>query len=61
MYDSLLSDFLISMDTSVVLLEKETEVLELMIQHGIMESLCELFCTCEDEDTLVCRLCSFFL
>ena len=38
---------------SVVLLDKELEVLSLMIQHGILERLCEIFCTCKDEDTLV--------
>ena len=40
----------------VVLLDKEIEVLEMMIEHGILEKLCEIFSTCQDEDTLVWRL-----
>ena len=36
-----------------VLLDKKKEVLDMMLHHGIMEGLCEIFCTCEDEDTLV--------
>ena len=43
-------------DTSVVLLDKDIDVLGLMIQHGIIESLCEIFCTCTAGDTLVWRL-----
>ena len=41
------------MDVLGVLLDKETEVLEMMIEHGIMERLCDIFCTCQDEDTIV--------
>ena len=46
---------------SLVLLNKEIDVLELMIDHGVMESLCEIFSTCEDEDTLVWELWLLFL
>ena len=36
-----------------VLLDKQKEVLDTMIQHGIMDGLCEIFSTSADEDTLV--------
>ena len=35
------------------LLDKKKEILEMMIKHGIMEGLCEIFSTSTDEDTLV--------
>ena len=37
----------------VVLLEKNKEILEIMMKHGIIDALCEVFSTCQDEDTLV--------
>ena len=36
-----------------VLLDKKTEILDMMIKHGIMEGLCEIFSRCQDEHTLV--------
>ena len=36
-----------------VLLDKKEEILDMMIKDGIMEGLCELFSSCQDEDTLV--------
>ena len=36
-----------------VLLDKKKAILEMMIKHGIMEGLCEIFSTSNDEDTLV--------
>ena len=36
-----------------VLLDKKKEILDMMIMHGILEELCEIFSTSTDEDTLV--------
>ena len=36
-----------------VLLDKKNEILDTMINHGIMAGLSEIFSTCQDEDTLV--------
>ena len=36
-----------------VLLDTKKELLDMMIKHGIMEGLCEIFSTSNDEDTLV--------
>ena len=36
-----------------VLLDKKTELLDLMMKHGIIDGLCEIFSTCQDDDTLV--------
>ena len=36
-----------------VLLDKKKEILDMMLKHGIMEGLCEIFSTSTDEDTLV--------
>ena len=37
----------------VIIVEKDREVLELMINHGVLEGLCEIFSTSQDEDLLV--------
>ena len=37
----------------VVLLDKKKDVLDMMVKHGIMEGLCEIFSASNDEDTLV--------
>ena len=36
-----------------VLLDQKTEILDMMMKHGIIDGLCEIFSTCSDEDTLV--------
>ena len=36
-----------------VILDKQPEVLSMMMKHGLLEGLCEIFSTSEDEDTLV--------
>ena len=36
-----------------VLLDKKTELLDLMIKHGIIDGLSEIYSTCSDEDALV--------
>ena len=33
----------------------------MMMKHGIMDGLCEIFSTCQDEDILVCVDKSIFL
>ena len=42
--------FLLCVDA---LLDKKTEVIDMMVKHGILEGLCEIFSTSSDEDTLV--------
>ena len=37
----------------VIIVDKDREVLELMINHGVLEGLCEIFSTSQDEDLLV--------
>ena len=36
-----------------VLLDKKTEVLDIMIKHGVLSGLCKIFSSSTDEDTLV--------
>ena len=48
-----LYDLILLFDVGVVL-DKKTEILDMMIKHGIMDGLCEIFSTCQDEDILVC-------
>ena len=54
-YMHFISFFIYGLDSIlvVVLLDKKTEVLDMMIKHGIMDSLCEIFSTSSDKDTLV--------
>ena len=42
-------------------LDKKTEILDIMTKHGIMDGLCEIFSTTQDEDILVCIDKSIFL
>ena len=43
-----------------VLLDKKKELLDMMLKHGIIDGLCEVFSTCQDEDTLVLMNSSIF-
>ena len=37
----------------VVVLDKKNEVLYMMLKHGIIDVLCEIFSTSKDEDVIV--------
>ena len=47
------STFLFRLFDVDVLLDNKTEILDMMMKHGIIDGLCEIFSTCSDEDTLV--------
>lgn len=37
----------------MTVVEKDVAVLEMMINHGVLEGLCEIFSTADDDDLLV--------
>ena len=37
----------------VIIVGKDVEILEMMINHGVLDLLCEIFSTSQDEDLLV--------